>query len=269
MDLKKCKTYLKNFLETEYPNKTLEKQLENLKTYNFAQMGLKENTHEDSTTLAKAIYFIIWHTSENNEYGLPLLTSLQLMEENYGGETINTFNTLFQESLEGAKLYIGEDDEEFYNEVKNFQKLYLTIGNFMLLPTGKSNGLTLNTKKGSYNFRYKDYCDLFLFDLFETSNLDDLKSANKEYFEQLTKEQFFKKIFLEDYYKNDHAAIVFEHELYNDRHYPLYWWKFQKNYKEHSKDYRKFALDYIDKASTIINKRAEIMINILKQQIKD
>ena len=133
MNLEECKIYLKNFLNSKYYNKTLEEQLKNLKTYNFAQLGLKENIHEDSTKLAKAIYFIIWHT-DDNEYSLPLLTSWQSMEENYGGETINTFNTLFQENLEGAKLYIPETDNEFYEKVKNFQNLYLTIGNFMHLP---------------------------------------------------------------------------------------------------------------------------------------
>lgn len=264
MNLEECKIYLKNFLDKKCKNKDLDSQLEWLKTYKFTR---ENGVDEDSTTLAKAIYFIIWHTSKNNKYSLPLLTSWQSMEENYGGETINTFNTLFQENLEGAKLYIPETENEFYEKVKEFQNLYLTIGNFMLLPKGKSSGATLNTKKGSYNFRYKDYCDLFLFDLFETNNLDDLKDVNKEYFENLTKEEFFKKNFLKDYYENNKPKIIFQH--YNDdgKYYPYYWWQF-RNTQAHSDEYRNFALTYIEEATKIINYRANKMTKILRQRLK-
>lgn len=267
MNIEECKIYLKDVLDENCKNKDLNSQLEWLKTYKFTR---ENGIDEDSTTLAKTIYFIIWHTNKNNEYSLPLLTSWQSMEENYGGETINTFNTLFQENLEGAKLYIQETDNEFYEKVKEFQNLYLTIGNFMLLPKGNSNGSTLNTKKGSYNFRYKDYCDLFLFDLFETNNLDDLKNVNKEYFEKLTKEEFFKKNFLEDFYKNNKSAIIFKHDYYNGKHYPMYWWKYsEKNPQNHSDEYKDFALKYIDKATEIINHRADKMKDILLKRLKD
>lgn len=265
MNLEECKIYLKNFLNEKCKNKDLGSQLEWLKTYKFTR---ENGVDEDSTTLAKTIYFIIWHTSEHNEYSLPLLTNWQSMEENYGGETINTFNTLFQDNLEGAKKYVQVNDDEFYKEVEKFQNLYLTIGNFMLLPKGKSNGATLNTKKGSYNFRYKDYGDLFLFDLFETNNLDDLKEANKEYFENLSKEEFFKKNFLEDFYKNNQPIIIFNHDYYNGKYYPMYWWKYsEKNPKNHSNEYKDFALKYIEKATKIINYRANKMTKRLLQQL--
>lgn len=262
MNLEECKIYLKNFLDKKYKNKDLASQLEWLKTYKFTR---ENGVDEDSTTLAKAIYFTIWHTSKNNKYSLPLLTSWQSMDENYGGETINTFNTLFQDNLEGAKKYVKVNDE-FYKEVEKFQNLYLTIGNFMLLPKGKSNGATLNTKKGSYNFRYKDYCDLFLFDLFETNNLDDLKEANKEYFENLSKEEFFKKNFLDVIYENNKPKIIFQH--YNDdgKYYPYYWWQFRKT-QAHSDEYKKFAQTYIEEATKIIDYRADVIKGILLRRL--
>ncbi len=269
MNLIQCKNYVREFLNKNYQGKGVKEQLGLFKTYNFVKAGIQEGVHEDSTTLAKAVYFIIWHNHKDNEYSLPLLTDWQKMEEVYGGESINTFNSLFQESLNGAKLYISEqEDSEFYEKAKEFQTLYLTIGNFMLLPKGKVDGRTLNTKKGSYNFKYKDYCDLFLFDLFETSVLDEFKEANKEYFTELSKTEFFKRNFLNDYCKNNRVSIIFEHDYDGGRYYPLYWWKY-KNPKEHSEEYRKFALNYIEEASRIIKHRAEIMTDILYFRINN
>ena len=265
MNLQECIKYIKDFLNNNYPNKNLRQQLELFKTYNFAKIGIAEGVHEDSTILAKAIYFVLWHDN------LPMLNSWSDMGKNYGGETTNTFNSLFQESLEGAKIYISEDDEDFYSKVCKFNDYYLTIGNFMLLPLGKSNGSTLNTRKGSYNFKYKDYADLFLFDLFETSHLDDLKKVNADYFNNLTKEEFFSKNFLMDYYENNHVKIIFNHDFdkVNEIYYPMYWWKKYKNPKEHSDEYKSFALDYINKASCIIKNRANIMMEALYSKIID
>lgn len=264
MNLSECKKYVKDFLNDNCDKCNLNEQIEWLKTYNFAQLGIKERVHEDSTTLAKAIHFIIW----NNK--LPFLTSWEEMQANYGGETINTFNSLFQEALEGAKLYISEDDIEFYSKVKNFHNNYLTIGNFMLLPLGKANGSTLNTRKGSYNYKYKDYIDLFLFDLFETSNLNDLKEANADYFKILTKECFFNINYLNDFYENGRAKIVFLHykEEKGNEYIPYYWWQF-RNHKAHSDEYRKFALDYVEQANKIIKNRADIMMDILYSNLID
>ena len=61
MNIKDCADFVRNFLNYNCPDTTLLNQLEWLKTYNFAQLGLVEGVHEDSTKLAKAIYFKIWH----------------------------------------------------------------------------------------------------------------------------------------------------------------------------------------------------------------
>lgn len=266
MDLEQCKDYLGEFLDEKWPNINLKEQLESFKTYDFTQFPSKPSEHKDSTILAKVVYFIIWHTSKNNEYSLPSLSNWQEMEENYGGETINSFNSLFKESIKGAKKYIPETNTDFYEKVESFKELYLTIGNFMLLPLGKVGESTLNKKKG-FDSKYKDYADFFLYDLFETSELDELKKANETYFKELSKEEFFKKNLLEDYLKDNHATIVFEHNYYEGQCSPIYWWKYE-NPQEHSEEYKSFALNYMEEASKIITNRADIMANILYHRLE-
>lgn len=266
-NLETCKKYVREFLEQEYAKMDLRKQLDKFKNYNFSQIALQENCHEDSTKLAKSIYFIIWHNI------LPNLKNFNDIGMIYGGETMNTFNTLFQEELNGINLYIPEkENTSFYKKIKNFRIKYLTIGNFMLLPTFSSNGSSINQRKGSYRNKYKDYFDLFVYYLYQTNEFDDLKAVNKFYFDEMNDiKNFYTKNFLEDYFENDKPKILFKHyyEKSENKYYPYYWWQWPDEHKaSHKDEYVIFAEDYIDQATKIIEKRAKIMCDILYEKLK-
>ena len=277
IETENAKNYIKKSLDEIYPEiqGNIKKQLVKFKNYNFAQIARKENCHEDSTKLAKEIYYVIWGNFENNKYTLPELNSIENLNQYYGGETINTFNSLFQEDLEGIKFYIQkEENPNLYNQIEHFREKYLTIGNFMLLPKNSVNGYTLNTKKGSYHFRYKDYCDLFFYDLFETDKLNDLKESNRIYFKYINNAKtFFEKNLLyekgkfEEFFDGKKPKISYLHE---EKYYPFYWWKYSdENKKEHSADYKKFVENYIHTAEKMINYRADKICDILSERLSN
>lgn len=271
MNIEECKDYVRNFLKNNSKNSEPKEQLNWLKTYNFYALAKEEskNKHveEDFTELAKAIYFILWHKSEDNEYSLPMLTSWENMEDYYGGETINTFNTLFQSEFVGIQKFVPvtEENAKFYLNVIKFRINYLTIGNFMLLPKLLCNNSSLNTLKG-FNSKYRDYADLFFYDLFETTNLKDLKEVNDFYFKKIGSKEFCEKNFLEPYFGNGKFKIVFgvNEEKTQYPNYPYFYWNTRVIDKN---EYKEFAKDYIAKANNIIEYRANKICEILEKEL--
>lgn len=263
-DLESCKKYVKNFLDENYGKGNITDQLEWFKTYNFSKLAKEEKVDEDNTKLAKAVYLILWHGK------LPFLENLENMEEYYGGETINTFNTLFQSEFLGIKEFVPltEENAEFYLNVIKFRINYLTIGNFMLLPKLSVNGSSLNTAKGTCYGIYKDYADLFFVELFkENSELQYLKDANKFYFNEISVKEFCEKNFLKDYFENDKPKKIFLHLEDNQKYYPYFWWQNFKDKLEKGDEYKNFAKDYMEQANAIIKYRADRICEILETEL--
>lgn len=196
------------------------------------------------------------------------------MEEYYGGETINTFNSLFQSDFLGITDYVplNKENAEFYVKVIDFRIKYVTVGNFMLLPKLSVSGTSLNQAKGSCYGKYKDYADLFFMELFkdkEDSGLQGLKDVNNFYFKEIDSKKFCEINYLKDYFdfKNSKFKEVFLHVKDGNKYYPYYWWQF-KNKSEKEKDYRNFAEDYIDEANKIIKYRADEICKKLEKRLK-
>ena len=272
--------HLKIFLDDYYGEKEYEEQLQLFKTLNFSELinnnskysnfpldGQKINYFKktggendiDSIYLLRVVYCLVWGDYQNNCFALPNLTDANESfgtEGGYGCETINTYSTCFGSQSEKIKYYDFDDEEK--NIIELFRKRYLTIGNFMVLPKKEKNesGHSLNQIKGWKKYGYKDFADLFFYDLFETDILDRLKKGNNEfYFENINAKIFCKKNFLELYFntENKYKAIknVFAHKL-----------------TEKDKTDKDFLLDFAKKSIAIIDYRADRICEILKERLK-
>ncbi len=132
--------------------------------------------HDDSSRLARIIYYILWGNHKYNEYGLPNL---------YDAERIN-----------GGSFDVGEDkygcDTLITTEIFNGDK---TIGNFIILPKGKVKyclkTTTLNQYRGVGSGHKDDFRKFMniIKDLYEGNAIDDIW---QELFKK--NETFFSKI---------------------------------------------------------------------------
>lgn len=217
-----CIEEFKHFLNIEYGETTpLNKQLELFSKFSFNNLfnetyisqkannddklksfyhklqedgkGDGKKYHEDSTRLARIVYYIIHNNEYKTEYSLPQLQNFyDISYNNYSGETLNNFELT-------------------------------TIGNFMLLPKKTYERKSLNTVKGMVCYGYKDYFDLFWIDVFKVlngiscDNFDLIKKIidkNEFYFgtDYFTK-KFIKSNFLEDYFDlNNQPKNLYNHD---------------------------------------------------------
>jgi len=260
-DYIKAKNEVISFLNKNFKNLNIEEQLNKLKDYNFTQLAIEQNCDEDSTDIVKSIYFIIWHDV------LPKLSSFDEMNEYYGGETLNTFNTLFQKDLYGIKKFYTESEApNLYKKIQEFGKNYVTIGNFMLLPKKTLNNMSINQEKGSYKNSYKDFFDLFAVALFQSDDFNELKKINDFYFSKIDEKSFCEINFLDDYFEDNKFKIIFKHCYEDNKYYPYYHWKY-KNPILHKDEYKTFIEDYIETTTKIIEHRAEKICEKLKERL--
>ena len=131
-------------MDDNFKNLTLKEQLEQFKNFDFSLLGEKQFCHSDSTDIAKAVYYIIWHDK------LPNMRTLEEMDKYYGGETLNTFNTLFQSELNGIKKFINQEtDNKFFEQIKQFEVIKEKFS--------MSNGLMSQTAKIKRNTIFERY----------------------------------------------------------------------------------------------------------------
>lgn len=264
LDLLNCKKLIIDFIN-DHLNGDVEKiclfsfaQLKNCKKYGSSGQGFDS----DDTNLANAIYFLIW------EDKLPELEFDQIgTGKKYRGDTLNTFNTL----LNGIDKYYP--DKELLSLVNEFKGKYVSLGNFMLMPnvsiqTGNATR-TINTYRGTNSWR--DYFDRFLKELsaFFTDeekcdeSLGRLIKCNDFYFNTIdTIEKFRSVNYLDSYFDSD-GEIKIDFDPY------LYHWKFKTITSATKETYVHFSKNYIKEASTIIDDRATLMVDRLKEKLNE
>ena len=263
----KALNLLTDFIKTELPNKRIDDlisysfwNIKDSKTFN----GYPGEYDGDRTNIVYAIDYLLYCDSNFPEFTLRGYNAENDTEANYSGETICSFNTLFAKDLSRRELIKKLFGKEWF-EIEEFFYIYQTIGNFMLLPS-KTDGkeMSINKYKGFYN---KDYIDFFLknlkFYLNNKSNtklLSRLLEINSFYF---TNNKSYDD-FITDFYLTD-----FDQMKLDGIHY--YWWykdtKIFNDLQEFAK-YKIFALDFVRKSKTIINKRSAIILNLLKAKYK-
>lgn len=262
----KALNLLTDFIKTELPNK----RIEDLISYSFWNIkdnetfnGYSGEYDGDRTNIVYAIDYLLYCDSNFPNFTLRGYNAENDTNANYSGETICSFNTLFAKDLsrrEKIKKLFGTE----WFEIEEFFYVYQTIGNFMLLPSKTDDKeISINKYKGFYN---KDYIDFFLknlkFYLNNKSNtklLSRLIELNSFYFTNKSYDDF-----ISDFYLTD-----FDQMKLDGIHY--YWWykdtKIFNDLQEFAK-YKIFALDFVRKSKTIINKRSAIILNLLKAKYK-
>lgn len=244
-----------------FTDECLHGDLNKLRTFDFSTLTSKEfgngksYSDGDCTKAAYAIYWLLW--KDNN---IPLFseTNFEQVFNSYSGDTINTFNTLFGKTEKDRNKVLSIFSEDEQKLILNFKILYQTIGNFYILP---KNTIffrnSLNKYRGT-DKKYLDYFDLFV------SNLN-------EYFEHpadcdpLLKTLVEKNSFFFDNCQNiNHFLSYFDLGDYTDfvlgQNHFAHWMLSESTIEE----YRKFAINYVKKASNKIENRTERIIEKLK-----
>lgn len=264
-------------LINDFINDILESDIDRLKTFCFRDLEDKYSWPKvknlklqgwkfdcDDTALARAIYCVIWgyiFNIKDDEIG-------PHTKAPYRGDTMNSFNTLFgkeenNEFSPRAKSKGLDEDIESWNNIENFYDKYHTIGNFILIPNkGDING-------GRGNFRaFGDYFDLFLLEiqyLIEKEN-----SKGKEWFrDRLQKNPFYSQysmneikniFFLDDYISEEGKVKKFIETSRENR---------LKIANKSKAEYKKLVDDYISKSEEVIANRADKIIEVLKEELKE
>lgn len=260
---KKALQLLNDFIDEELPNKTID----DLKKYSFwgiknqKKFGNKKSYPDgDCTQIVYAIDYLLYDN-------LPEFKISDTLEaENYTGETINTFNTLFSRAPEQRKritVLFGEDWKKIQDEEQgecpfadDFYHVYQRLGNFMLLPSKTIfYRQSINKYKG---FCKKDYFDLFFRELKELLSLNGEKKNSSTLLRLLEKNNFYFKDkkaddFLKDFYLECYKDFNLGEEYFSSR----------DSLKE---QYKKFALNYVEKATEFINLRSKKLMDKLKEK---
>lgn len=262
----------------------LEDDIDNLKKYSFWGIledkgynrcfnGVSSNEKDfdgDRTKIVYAIDYLLYH-KKVPELKIPGYTS---EAENCTGETINTFNTLFSgapEQREKIKALFGEDWKKIQDEDKgtdffadDFYHVYQRLGNFMLLPHRKDSGKpNINTYKG---FCKKDYFDLFFRELKELLPLNGAKKNSSTLLRLLETNNFYftKDKKADDFLKDFYLGCYSNFNLENKVHY-YHWYKNLFSDDSLKEQYKKFALNYVEEATKLINARSEKLVKELKK----
>lgn len=287
-----CKTQFEYFLKIQYSQiKDIEEQIVEFchnfcfdDLYDFEKNKCIEYSYGsnskdvwdcDDTHLARVILFLIHSERDNNEYSIPNLNNFidigSGYRYKYRGDTLNTYSTLFGSKNQGLKYFNNEED---IKKIEKFRSKYVTIGNFMLLPALSikldseiRKWDSINTFRGT-NEHYKDFFDLFLYKFLDKHDDfkpwreydGDEKTIIKDYFEVMdNKDEFIKRNILECYFDDKNKFI------HSDTENPYCWWIENTDKSQ----YRNFAIDYITKATNIINYRADKICEILKKIYKN
>lgn len=249
--------------------------------YKYSEMTTLNKVEErdpDDYQIVRAIMYLIWRKK------LPQLTFEDIgTGRKYRGETLNTYRTLLGHGITVQNKY--GFDERLIEKVEAFRKLYLTIGNFMLLPNGsvdvftpckenkpKSASFNMNTWRGTAcGPRWFDYFDQFLIELdkcFKKQRdrndvLSHLFEKNDFYFNESNIKDltdFVKINFLTGYLdNNDEVVHRFPEKLYH--------WYWRTPSEANCQVYRDFTDRFIDESSKIIQDRAKVMLSELLEAL--
>lgn len=276
----------RNFVE-----EILAGEVEGLRTYCFDEL-LKfiGDIDPDMTLIMKAIYIILWGDIFDLRFEN---MGPWNMEGTYAfrGDTMNSFGSLIGKTSKEkdfayrAKLFGADKDLELWSKIKEFEKTYHWVGNFIIIPNRSTIKYGIN---GARAFYYntndcegmRDYFDWFLLAIKKYQ--DKIKSDDNHFtkFEmQLNRNQEYdpafleinkweKRFFLEDYFENGQPKLLFCTPLKRrllitaesqDR-------KGESYYQD--QEYLNILRDYLLKATNVIKYRSNKIVDFLKKELQ-
>ena len=253
-----AKKLIKSFLDSQFPEcGDLDEKLEKLQDFSFWDITEKEKYRNnkyyidgDCTNLAYAIAWCLWEKDIKKSSGEDYTFEKLLDEEDFSGDTICTWNTLFNDPHVLLKIdFSGEEKKKIFE----FYKLYQSIGNFYLLPNKTNGKSSLNTYRGNY-YGLKDYFDLFRDALIsgKNKNIEDILKENK-FFSDGPKTNWEKL-------RDTFYLQATENLKFKDKHY-----KHSDLTDKNKSEYKEFILDFVTQSTEMIKTRAEEIIKKLKE----
>lgn len=228
--------------------------------------GICDNyMNSDSSKYAKAFYLLLWDD----------IPYIENFDEYYGGDTINSFNTLFNNGVNIREKF--KDDNAFLQKIENFESKVYCLANFMPMPKKKPKDAyyqkTINEYRSLGNisnsetiYYYKDYFDVFLknmkniFEVAEKNKIDEhleaLVDANNFYFGEKYINYDIKTFRIKNYldnYIDKRGTILID---------------FQKHYTAgdyNVTDFKDIVSEYIDVVTNLIDNRAIKIAEALKK----
>lgn len=272
----------------DFRDEALDGELNNLKEFNFETLKLLTKRNEkkkyvnisnfdsDNTEIARAItYVVMQDVIEDNIEKI----DTKMLDDKYRLDTMNSFNTILTRNLRDnigfnckdvelpdllkveSKFKNEYDKLDKYIEIKEkiivFHKKYHTIGNFMLLPQIRENNKDRRTLGFYKNNSCEDSLVNFLNEIGsenKSQRLEELIEKNKYYFDKdcfkkddklsFNFEKFIEINFLEGYEKiPSYSQYDIEDRL----------------------EYKDKLEKYIDESIIFIDKRTDIIIEVLNK----
>lgn len=294
-DYRKTKYYIDSRnLVLEFINEVLNGDINSIRGFCFDDLkgvtkfdntGIDSIFDCDNLKITNAIFCILWgHIFDLQDGDMGSWT----IRAKYRGDTINTFNTLFGNSDNGefaprAKWHKLNEDHNLWNKIENFYKDYHKIGNFILI----QNIDNINCAR---NFRFADYFDDFLLDIWEYQNgnlnekvKDNLKNYNltgqKSDDKKIKKyEEFCKALDNNPFYKNNNFFKILREDFYLEDYIDSNFKPFKVFTSVDNRDvgylnycnkngYKELVKEYLDKAKRIIDKRSLKIIDTIKIEL--
>lgn len=273
MELKNEEEAMK--LVKEFINDYLHGNIDELKNFSFWDL-LNKNCLDyayggiefdgDRTKIVYALDILIYKNSDIPEFSYGTLGEQKERTKTlYTGDTINTFNTLFGKTESDREKVKNIFPIECRKMIDEFYFTYQKIGNFYILPckTLPNTKTSINSYRGDYK-TWRDYFDTFRIELKKCLNHENdcdeklyrLMEENDFFFSKVNDiDDFLSKFYMDDY-KNFCLKEHFAH------------WYIRENMADKFKtEYIEFSLDYIQKATELINKRSKKLVEILKENL--
>jgi hypothetical protein len=216
----------------------------------------------DDTNIIRAIYVLLWQDvfPDLNMDNFGYLRQ-------YRGDTMNTFHTMFGRELSNrpgffAGLEKYSPSDELRQKVRDFSKFYTSLGNYLVLPNCFASSTTLNCYRGTN--AWHDFFDRFLIELHKVltsgsgqdETLSELVKANRFCFDNFTGQENFSNL-IEALYLSDYCDGSGLPNLIFSLNYH---WKNEADREQYFRD----AELYLEKAASIIRRRADRMVARLK-----
>lgn len=169
----------------------------------------------DMYRITQAIYIVVWGHIYNLSFD-NMGSWGQQEQKPFRGDTMNSFRSVYGEKRKVFEHYKLHEDDNLNKMLDDFQKIYHSIGNFIVIP----NRNDVNSKRGNY-CTMQDFFDSFLGAIYQYQNLDEkteyyefceilkpVLDINEEY-KNISFDIFTKEFYLENYLKEGKPFNVF------------------------------------------------------------
>ena len=220
------------------------------------------NFDSDDTELMRAVYCLVFGDVWEN------ISMDNLGDGKLRGDTLNTYNTLFSQPWNEKFTAIWHPDGKLLEKMKKFHSTCYTIGNMAVLPDRRIGEWSINKHRGCHN-EWHDYEDRFLDALYKVLVRDGDRDLDLEELVELNKQDLKPFYGKEGWIKfvdgNILTNYVDSNYIPNIRSKGYTYWR--GGYTNRDRFFQE-CHRYIDDSTEIINDRAKVMIERIRDKIQ-